>query len=204
MKVGTKSVIFGVHCFLIHPWFVAMAWWRLYGFPWDPRLWVAFFVHDLGYWGKPNMDGPEGEMHPALGGRIMHFLFDRRRKSCKLCNGEGYNWEFTGDECFDAVECENCNKWGNFTVFHSRYYAKKYHYPVSKLCAADKLAFCFEPYWFYMLRANASGEIWEYLNVPYFRDVVVPQYPVELSKKIWFKTVRNHFLRWVAGNYKNL
>lgn len=71
MKVGTKSVLFGAHCFLIHPWFVMAAWWKLYGFPWDPRLWIAFFVHDLGYFGKPNMDGPEGETHVELGARIM-------------------------------------------------------------------------------------------------------------------------------------
>ena len=70
MRVGTKSVLFGAHCFFLHPWFVAAAWWRLYGFPWDPRLWVAFFVHDIGYLGKPNMDGPEGESHPELGARI--------------------------------------------------------------------------------------------------------------------------------------
>src|SRR3954469_7337593 len=78
MKIGTKSVLFGAHCFFLHPWFVAAAWWRLYGFPWDPRLWVAFFVHDLGYMGKPNMDGHEGERHPVLGARIMAALFDRR------------------------------------------------------------------------------------------------------------------------------
>jgi hypothetical protein len=75
MKVGTKSVLFGAHQFLIHPWFVAAAWWNLYGFPFDPRLWVAFFVHDLGYVGKPNMDGPEGETHVELGARIMGALF---------------------------------------------------------------------------------------------------------------------------------
>ena len=77
MKVGTKSVLFGYHCFFIHPFFVALAWWKLYGFPWDIRLWVAFFVHDIGYWGKPNMDGPEGETHPIFGARIMERLFDR-------------------------------------------------------------------------------------------------------------------------------
>ena len=69
MTVGTKSVLFGAHQFLIHPWFVAWGWWTLYGFPLDPRLWVAFFVHDLGYIGKPNMDGPEGETHPLLGAK---------------------------------------------------------------------------------------------------------------------------------------
>jgi len=71
MKIGTKSVLFGAHCFCIHPLFVFAAWWKLYGFVWDPRLWIAFFVHDLGYWGKPNMDGPEGETHVELGAKIM-------------------------------------------------------------------------------------------------------------------------------------
>jgi hypothetical protein len=71
MRIGTRSVLYGAHQFLIHPWFVFAAWWKLYGFPWDPRLWVAFFVHDLGYLGKPNMDGPEGETHVELGARIM-------------------------------------------------------------------------------------------------------------------------------------
>ncbi len=73
--VGTRSVLFGAHQCFLHPWFVAWAWWQLYGFPWDPRLWVAFFVHDLGYFGKPNMDGDEGETHPEFGARIMGRLF---------------------------------------------------------------------------------------------------------------------------------
>lgn len=63
MKVGTKSLLFGAHNIFIHPFLVFIAWWRLYGFPADPRLWVAFIVHDWGYLGKPNMDGPEGETH---------------------------------------------------------------------------------------------------------------------------------------------
>lgn len=75
MKLGTKSVLFGAHQFAIHPWFVAAAWWKLYGFPWDPRLWCAFFLHDIGYLGKPNMDGSEGEKHPETGARIMGWLF---------------------------------------------------------------------------------------------------------------------------------
>jgi hypothetical protein len=78
MKIGTKSVLFGAHCLLIHPLFVALAWWKLYGFPFDPRLWVAFFVHDLGYIGKPNMDGPEGELHPYWGACLMGALFGKK------------------------------------------------------------------------------------------------------------------------------
>ena len=75
MRVGTKSVIFGVHAILVHPFFVAYAWSRLFGFPWDPRLWFAFLVHDLGYIGKANMEGREGQQHVVLGGRIMGWLF---------------------------------------------------------------------------------------------------------------------------------
>jgi len=75
MKIGTRSVLFGAHQFLIHPVFVAYAWWRLYGIPLDPRLWIAFIVHDLGYLGKPNMDGPEGEKHPIWAAEFMHGLF---------------------------------------------------------------------------------------------------------------------------------
>lgn len=75
MTVGTKSVLFGVHCFFIHPFIVAIAWTNLYGFPLDPRLWFAFFIHDIGYWGCSSMDGVDGKKHPILGGRITKFLF---------------------------------------------------------------------------------------------------------------------------------
>lgn len=77
MKVGTKSLLLGAHNIFIHPILVFIAWWRLYGFPFDPRLWIAFIVHDWGYLGKPNMDGPEGETHVELGARIMR-IFGRR------------------------------------------------------------------------------------------------------------------------------
>lgn len=77
MKVGTRSLLFGAHQFILHPLFLFLAWWKLYGFPADPRLWVAFIVHDWGYWGRANMDDDEGQRHPELGGRIMAALFGR-------------------------------------------------------------------------------------------------------------------------------
>lgn len=75
MRIGTRSVLLGAHCFFLHPLFVAIAWTRLYGFPWKVQLWASFFLHDIGYLGKPNMDGAEGEEHPVLGARIMARLF---------------------------------------------------------------------------------------------------------------------------------
>jgi len=75
MTVGTRSVLYGAHCAVLHPWFLAVAWSKLYGFPWDVRLWASFWLHDIGYISKPNMDGSEGETHVELGARIMGLLF---------------------------------------------------------------------------------------------------------------------------------
>ena len=61
MRIGTKSVLYGAHCVVVHPWFLAVAWWRLYGFPWDIRLWCAFALHDVGYFSKRDMDGLTGK-----------------------------------------------------------------------------------------------------------------------------------------------
>lgn len=84
VKVGTKSLLIGAHHWLWHPLMVFVAWWMLYGFPYDPRLWVAFLVHDWGYWGKANMDGPEGESHVLLGARIMGVFGNDWADLCEL------------------------------------------------------------------------------------------------------------------------
>ncbi len=150
LPVGTRSVLWGVHCFCIHPWFVAAAWWRLYGFPWDPRLWLCFILHDLGYWGKPNLDGPEGERHVEWAARVMSTLFDRASASFIIVNTDPHDrWR--------------CGPWGQLCLFHSRFYAKQYGFPFSRLCVADKLALCIEPWWLYLPRAWASGELREYM-----------------------------------------
>lgn len=75
MRVGTKSILFGVHQFVLHPVFLWEAWRQLYGLPLDPRLYVAFAVHDLGYLFRWNMDGRDSERHVEWGARIMGVLF---------------------------------------------------------------------------------------------------------------------------------
>lgn len=74
MKIGTKSLLFGAHQFILHPVCVLLAWWRLYGFPWDPRIWLAALVHDWGYWGMPDIDGLEGKRHPLFGASLMRLF----------------------------------------------------------------------------------------------------------------------------------
>ncbi len=168
MTIGTKSILFGVHQFGIHPWFVAWAWWKLYGFPWDPRLWVAFFIHDLGYFGKPNMDGPEGERHPEFGADVMHLLFDPKG-------------EHTRGKCH----------WGDFCANHSRFLAKRDGQPFSRLCVADKLAIGLCPGWLYLPLAWLSGELAEYMEGKNARTPAGTRSPWE-----WYQAVRRYCTQW--------
>lgn len=186
MKIGTKSVLFGAHCFFIHPFMVAIAWWKLYGFPKDPRIWIAFIVHDWGYFGKPNMDGKEGEKHVELGANIMHWLFDKKANVYQIGRGR-------------VILPANWNYWYEFTLYHSRYYAKTNNQPISKLCVADKYAFCLENKWFYLLRATLSGEVYEYMDlgrklnrVPY------------TDKSVWFDHVQDYMYKWTMAHKDNL
>jgi len=65
MNIGTKSLLFGVHQFMWHPFTVWLAWRKLYGRPSANEL-ICIVIHDWGYWNKPNMDGAEGEKHPEF------------------------------------------------------------------------------------------------------------------------------------------
>ncbi len=139
MKTGTKSLLFGVHQFLWHPITVLLAWRKLYGkFPnwWES---LAIFCHDLGYWGKVSMDGPDGKSHPYAGARI--------GKSVALFLG--------ARECTAAyVE--------SLILGHSRSFCEAECKKISDLCDPDKLSVLFDPAWFYWLRGTLSGEIQEY------------------------------------------
>lgn len=170
MSIGTRSVLFGAHQFLLHPCFVAWAWWQLFGFPWDPRLWIAFFVHDLGYIGKPNMDGPEGERHVEFGANLMRVF---------------------------GVE------WKEFSLYHSRFYAKRDRRPVSRLCYADKLAIVLTPAWLYVPMATATGEIDEYMDLARTRTTAgEPKYAsmntYSNERRQWYANVQEYLRRWVA------
>lgn len=164
MRIGSKSVLMGAHCFFVHPWFVAAAWWKLYGFPFDPRLWVAFFVHDIGYWSKPNMDGEEGELHPYTGAKIMGFLFGQ--------------------------------KWYEFTLYHSRFLAKKNGAQYSKLCVADKLAIALTPAWLYLPMVRFTGEIEEYMKMASANSG--GKVEVQQSQLKWLVAVQDYVKKWVA------
>jgi hypothetical protein len=151
MRVGTKSLLFGVHQFLWHPLTVILAWRKLYGWP-SARETVCILVHDWGYWKAADMDGEWGMNHAELGAKIAGSLF--------------------GDAYYDLV------------LLHSRRLARELGATPSKLCWADKASILFEPEWFYLLRARASGELAEY------RDKAAWQVRIEESDGKWFKWLK--------------
>ncbi|WP_353541071.1 hypothetical protein [Deinococcus xinjiangensis] len=51
---------------------------------------MSFFLHDLGYWGKPDMDGTAGEQHVELGAAIMGRLFGPAWKNFTLGHSRYY------------------------------------------------------------------------------------------------------------------
>jgi hypothetical protein len=89
MKVGTRSLLFGVHQFILHPLVVFRAWIELYGIPSRKEL-ICIVIHDWGYWGKPNMDGVEGEKHPEFAAKIAGKLFGKEYYNLCLYHSRHY------------------------------------------------------------------------------------------------------------------
>lgn len=137
MKIGTKSLLFGVHQFLIHPIMVLWAWWIIYRkFPKLYEL-CAIITHDWGYWGLAKMDDKEGQKHPE----IMNRWWIKQGHTNFYFNVAG---EVLG---------------------HSGFYHEKFGVELSPLYKADKLAIALCPRWIYLLLGNLSGEIHEYMEI---------------------------------------
>lgn len=149
MKMGTKSVLFGVHQFIWHPWTVARAWRWLYGRWPNIYEWCAVFCHDIGYIGKDAMDSPEGQTHPEFGAKVAMYLaygISRARLNSK------------DDSTVIALRIYR------LCLFHSTHYAQKVKAEVSALYLPDKACVLVDPPWFYLLRGKWSGEVFEYTD----------------------------------------
>lgn len=203
LPVGSRSVLWGAHCWFIHPFFVALAWKRLYGWPKDWRLWAAFFLHDLGYLFQrcQNMDGDEGERHVVWGADVLRLLVLYRHTA-------RFAWQpALNDEQFDAVWRES-EEWYDFSLYHSRFYAKRDGVKPSCLCIADKLAVALEPWWLYLPRVIATGEIHEYMaraggqqGSKYDGEPVVSKYLSmgvrTRTKRQWHSDMTEYLRKWV-------
>lgn len=149
LKRGTKSILFGVHQFIWHPFTVWRAFRYLYGR--NPGLSgaICIFAHDLGYWGKNTMDGPDGRTHPEGGARIARRLV---YWAARLRGKGKQHARQLATQAFD------------YCLFHSTHYAQLKNREVSPLYLPDKVCVLFDPPWFYLLRARLSGELKEYVD----------------------------------------
>jgi hypothetical protein len=161
MKTGTKSLLFGVHQFLWHPFTVWLAWRALYGK--FPKFWecVAIFFHDWGYFGCDRMDDAHGEMHPVRSAMLVEKLM-----------------RFFGKSSRETLQIE----W--LICFHSRYLSARHDIEPSRLAWPDKLCMQFDPQWFYLLRARLSGELTEY------RANASKIVPLTEPNSVWFQWIR--------------
>jgi len=172
MRVGTKSVLFGAHQFILHPIALAVAWTMLYGLPRDFRLLMAFVVHDWGYIGLGNMDGEEGERHPVRGAAIMRLYFGK--------------------------------VWGDFTLYHSRFYARRRNRPYSRLAVADKLASTNMPAWIYGPLVSLTGEIEEYMGYSAGKESAFRSHgAITLDAWLWYSELRVYLREW-AFSHKDM
>jgi hypothetical protein len=171
-------------------------------------LWIAFFVHDLGYWGKPDMDGEAGEQHPWTGARIMYrlqgaWLFFKRYawKSMPFTRW----WEFSR-RWHTAERCVSMQRviWGNECLYHSRFLSSKYGVQFSKLCVADKLAIVLTPWWLYVPMTHLTHEIHEYSSQEKHRTDMAQTQDVQdwgghsfAAHKAWFLKLQDHMRKLI-------
>ncbi|NOS67800.1 MAG: hypothetical protein HOO67_05565 [Candidatus Peribacteraceae bacterium] len=161
MKIGTKSLLFGVHQFIVHPVVVGRAWRALYGRWPNLNEWIAIVVHDWGYWGLPNMDGPEGQLHPSRSAKVAFFVGKWAWKLKNLFRPAVR--DTPGADIHYGLRC------AMMVLLHSREMVRLTREQFgdlsvnpSTLCWPDKYSVCFESKWFYLLRARLSGEIHEF------------------------------------------
>lgn len=176
MKIGTRTVLFGVHQFLWHPFTVYRAWRWLYGR--RPNWWqtIAIFFHDAGYIGLPNLDGKEGRQHPVRGAKlagdwaefIAHFF------------------------CSPSVATSYQIATAELAVGHSRELSREIQKIPSLLCWADKACVLFDPPWFYLLRARLAGEL------PEFKRNAEPQIG-KVADEVWLDWYRNRVRSLLRG-----
>lgn len=173
MKTGTKSLLFGVHQFILHPITVWIAWIWLYRTLPTWRETVCVVIHDWGYWGKAKMDDEEGEKHPEWAAGVAHWLLDRPR--FVPLSPSFFIWKRHNTTYHDLC------------LYHSRHYARNAGVEPSRLCWADKMSILVERWWTYLPRAWASGELEEYREIAEATGFI----PKVKSSREWFAWIRD-------------
>jgi hypothetical protein len=111
-----------------------------------------------------------------------------------------HDWGYWGKEKMDDEEGEKHPEFGadvagkffgedyyNLCLLHSRHYARNKKLEPSLLCWADKTSILFEPWWLYLPRAWASGELFEYREVAAGSGFI----PLSASHRMWYRWIQN-------------
>ncbi len=176
MRVGTRSLLYGAHCIPIHTAMIAIGWRVHHGrWPREWQVWAAFLLHDIGYWGSPDMDGEVGKTHPMAGARLVARIASLR----SLPEHRQIDY----------------HHWYNFTAFHSRYYAEHLGGAPSELAIPDKLATALMPIPLLALLYRLSGEHDEYIRYARSRGHRVPGHVYGYTRWIVYHW-REKFLGW--------
>lgn len=142
MRLGTKSLLFGCHQFILHPYFTWRGWVRLYGHHYFRDAWLAFIMHDWGYWGMTSIDDDQDD-HTIRSERVYLSIARWRYLVLGILVG------------LDA--CKEIK-------YHSRFFARTTGLPPSRLCWADKVGTGLMPSWLWAILAHWSGEGYIYMD----------------------------------------
>jgi hypothetical protein len=162
------------------------------------------------------MDGPEGEEHVQLGARIMALLFDRPQPAWWATDKRSLlDWVKANPEYAGALyvivpgrTVLRYGTWAEFTLYHSRYYAKKKGARPSRLCIADKLAIALTPAWLYIPLTRLTGELREYMrnSAATIEDAAHSTHYTDYERACygsnnpwrWYDGLQHEMARWVA------
>lgn len=162
-------------------------------------------MHDIGYWGCEKMDDEKGELHPIAGAELMHKWFDKPKQIQLTYEKEIGEWKKVYRKMY-GLKFEATifipNTWYDFTLYHSRFLAKKAGAQYSKLCVADKYASILYPWWLYKILGNLSGEIHEYVtgagNGKYASETGIAD-----TQREWWDEFKKYMAMWVV-EYKDI
>lgn len=168
MKIGTKSLLFGLHQFLLHPCFVLAGWMKLYGLPKWKEL-VCIMIHDWGYWGCGDIDGDEGGLHSEWAAGKVVYYFDKSGRALYL-------------------------EYYYLCLLHSRFYAQRVRSKPSKLCWADKLGTALMPWWLWYGLGWLTGEYDEVTTCIKHREVLGEGLT---TPKAYFMAYRAKVMEWI-------
>lgn len=111
-----------------------------------------------------------------------------------------HDWGYWGKDKMDDKEGERHPEVGariadrlfgadyrDLVLLHSRHYARNTGEDPSPLCWADKTSIIFEPWWLYLPRAWASGELDEYRTIAASSGFI----PMTSSHREWYRWIQD-------------